>query len=102
MRLTRRGRVVLVMAAAMLSLGGFWLGTRAASVAEVRVVVTDHSGQPWVEVRPGDTLWAIADALSEGHDAGETAEKIKRLNGLPDSLIRPGTRLYVPADTAAR
>ncbi|MFD0471614.1 LysM peptidoglycan-binding domain-containing protein [Nonomuraea thailandensis] len=28
-------------------------------------------------------------------------EDIKRLNGLSDSLIRPGTRIYVPKDTAA-
>ncbi|MGP4097326.1 LysM peptidoglycan-binding domain-containing protein [Nonomuraea sp. KM90] len=101
MRLTRRGRVVLVIAMALLALGGFWLGTRAAGHAEVRVVVAGQAGLPWVEVHRGDTLWKIADALSEGNDPGALVAEIKRLNGLSDSLIRPGTRLYVPGDTAA-
>ncbi|MGW4962078.1 LysM peptidoglycan-binding domain-containing protein [Nonomuraea sp. NPDC004186] len=101
MRLTRRGRVVLVVAVALLSLGGFWLGTRAVGQAAVQVVVTSHAGLPWVEVREGDTLWAIGEALSQGGDPGPVVEEIKRLNGLSDSPVRPGTRLYVPSNTAA-
>ncbi|MFC5835568.1 LysM peptidoglycan-binding domain-containing protein [Nonomuraea insulae] len=101
MRLTRRGRIVLVVVVALLSLGGFWLGTRAVGHAAVKVVVPSHAGLPWVEVHEGDTLWEIADVLSEGDDPGVLVEEIKRLNGLPDSLIRPDTRLYVPGDTAA-
>ncbi|MEV4563999.1 LysM peptidoglycan-binding domain-containing protein [Nonomuraea sp. NPDC049419] len=99
--MTRRGRIVVVVAMALLSLGGFWLGTRAAGHAEVRVVVAGQAGLPWVEVQQGDTLWKIADALAEGGDPAALVEEIKRLNGLPDSLIRPGSRLYVPGDTAA-
>jgi len=87
---------------ALLSLGGFWLGTRAASHAAVQVMVPSHAGMPWVEVHQGDTLWGIADALSGGEDAGAVVEDIKRLNGLSDSLIRPGTRLYVPGHTVTR
>ncbi|TMR89628.1 LysM peptidoglycan-binding domain-containing protein [Nonomuraea basaltis] len=101
LRLTRRGRVVLVVAVALLSLGGFWLGTRAVGHASVKVVVPSHAGLPWVEVHQGDTLWAIADVLSGGEDPGAVVEEIKRLNGLPDSIIHPGVRLYVPRDIAA-
>ncbi|MDX3109440.1 LysM peptidoglycan-binding domain-containing protein [Nonomuraea angiospora] len=101
MRLTRRGRVVLVAVVALLSLGGFWLGTQAVGHADVQVVVTSHAGLPWVEVREGDTLWAIGEALSQGNDPGPVVEEIKHLNGLSGSLIHPGTRLYVPSDTAA-
>ncbi|MEO3800275.1 LysM peptidoglycan-binding domain-containing protein [Nonomuraea sp. B1E8] len=100
LRLTRRGRVVLVAAAALLSLSGFWLGTRTAGHAAVHVMVPAHAGLPWVEVHEGDTLWAIADALSRGEDPAALVEEIKRLNGLPDSLIRPGARLYIPKDDA--
>lgn len=100
MRLTRRGRVVLVVVMALLSLGGFWLGTRAAGHAEVRVVVTGQAGPPWVEVQQGDSLWEIADVLSAGDDPGALVEEIKRLNGLSGSLIRPGARLHIPEDTA--
>lgn len=91
----------MVVAVALLSLGGFWLGTRAAGHASVQVVVPSHAGLPWVEVRHGDTLWGIADVLSGGEDPGAVVEEIKRLNGLPDSIINPGTRLYVPKDITA-
>lgn len=92
---------MLVIVVAMLALGGFWLGTRAVGHADVQVVVTGRAGLPWVEVHEGDTLWGIADALSEGDAPTALVEEIKRLNGLPDSLIRPGSRLYVPNDTVA-
>lgn len=78
---------MLVTVVALLSLGGFWLGTRAAGYA--------HAGQPpslpWVEVGEGDTLGSIA-----GEDPGAVAAEIRRLNGLTGKLVRPGTRLYVP------
>ncbi|MCK2217778.1 LysM peptidoglycan-binding domain-containing protein [Actinomadura sp. ATCC 31491] len=92
---------MLVVAVALLSLGGFWLGTRAAGHAAVKVVVPSHAGLPWVEVHQGDTLWEIADVLSGGEDPGAVVEEIKRLNGLPDSIIQPGARLFVPRDIAA-
>ncbi|MEV0596230.1 LysM peptidoglycan-binding domain-containing protein [Nonomuraea cavernae] len=104
MRLTRRGRAVLVVGMALLSLGGFWLGTRTASHASSLPVVTGHSwqaGLPWVDVRRGDTLWSIAETVApESGDPGAVAEEIRRLNRLPGSLVRPGTRLYVPSGIA--
>jgi Tfp pilus assembly protein FimV len=89
------------MAMALLSLGGFWLGTRAASQAAAAPAVPSHVGLPWVTVHEGDTLWTIADAVApdEG-DPGAVVTEIKRLNGLPGSLIRPGSRLYVPSARA--
>ncbi|MEO3873029.1 LysM peptidoglycan-binding domain-containing protein [Nonomuraea sp. B12E4] len=92
---------MLVVGMALLSLGGFWLGTRAAGHAAVQVVVPGHAGLPWVEIREGDTWWGIAGALTQGGDPDAVVTEIRRLNDLPDSLIRPGTRLYVPNDTAA-
>ncbi|MGN9785510.1 hypothetical protein ACTMTF_29090 [Nonomuraea sp. ZG12] len=46
-RLTRRGRAVLVMALALLSLAGFWLGTLAAGHASAGPA---RVSQPWVEI----------------------------------------------------
>ncbi|WP_219508336.1 LysM peptidoglycan-binding domain-containing protein [Nonomuraea ceibae] len=98
MRLTRRGRAVLVMGVALLSLAGFWLGTRAASMAEAEPATPAQVGAPWIEVQRGDTIWTIADAMAgEGEDPMAIVAEIRRLNGLPDSLIRTGTKLYVPA-----
>ncbi len=83
---------------AALALGGFWLGTRAVSLASVGQPVPSHAGLPWVVVGPGDTLWTIADAVSPADDATAVADEIMRLNGLRSSLIRPGTKLYIPSD----
>jgi hypothetical protein len=51
-RLTRRGRAVLVLALALLSLAGFWLGTLAAGHASAGPAPV--SG-PWVEIHKGST-----------------------------------------------
>ncbi|WP_327090659.1 LysM peptidoglycan-binding domain-containing protein [Nonomuraea sp. NBC_01738] len=96
MRLTRRGRAVLVFVVAVLALGVLWLGTRAVSLAADGVVVPSHAGLPWVVVGQGDTLWSIADAVSPGDDADTVVREIMRINGLSSSLIHTGTRLYVP------
>ncbi|MEU0564965.1 hypothetical protein ABZ297_06160 [Nonomuraea sp. NPDC005983] len=46
LRLTRRGRIVLVVGVALLSLGGFWLGTRAAGLASAAPVTRGESVLP--------------------------------------------------------
>ncbi len=42
-RLTRRGRAVVVIGMVLLSLGGFWLGTRTAAPATVRADAPGHA-----------------------------------------------------------
>ncbi|MER6948738.1 hypothetical protein ABT294_32435 [Nonomuraea sp. NPDC000554] len=46
LRLTRRGRIVLVVGVALLSLGGFWLGTRAVGLASAAPVTNGESVLP--------------------------------------------------------
>jgi hypothetical protein len=99
LRLTRRGRAVVVMGVALLSLGGFWLGTRAASVAAVEPAGAGGAGTSWVEE---ETARGIAGGTTgEGLDPMAGAGGIKRFHGLSGSLIRAGARLYVPGDAAA-
>ncbi|GAA1006891.1 hypothetical protein Aple_091780 [Acrocarpospora pleiomorpha] len=97
-RLTRRGRIVLITFVAALTLLVLWYGTRAAVTASTGR--PDHSGLPWVTVQEGDTLWEIATAVSEGNDPGPMVRQIMNLNGLPDPLIRPGSKLYLPSGQA--
>ncbi len=86
---------------ALLSLGGFWLGTRAASHASAEAVTPAGARLPWVEVHKGDTIWTIADAMAgPGDDPAVVATEIQRLNGLSGSLVRTGARLYVPPGLA--
>ena len=46
-------------------------------------------------VRPGDTLWLIAEAHYEG-DPREAIWEIKERNDLETSLLTPGTVLVLP------
>ena len=52
-----------------------------------------------VRVLQGDTLWAIASEVGDpGDDVRRIIHDIKRMNDLPNSTIRPGQVLVVPAD----
>lgn len=91
-RLTRRGRVVLVLALAGLLVGGFAL---AASASEA----TPPASQSTVVVQPGDSLWSIAVREQPGRDPLRVVEAFRRVNNLDGYVVHPGQRLVVPADT---
>ncbi|WP_214320511.1 LysM peptidoglycan-binding domain-containing protein [Nonomuraea sediminis] len=80
----------------VVALGVFFAGARAAGWAAQGGATPSHAGLPWVVVDEGDTLWKIAQNVDHGDDPAKVVAEIVRLNGLGDSLIRPGTRLYVP------
>lgn len=95
-RLTRRGRVVVLLAALALVLSaGFFLGSVA--------VGTDEAGQaPATEivmVEPGQSLWSIASDLTEGGDVRTTMREIERLNALDTVALSAGQKLRVPVST---
>ncbi|MFC4913441.1 LysM peptidoglycan-binding domain-containing protein [Actinomadura gamaensis] len=100
--MTRRGRVVVVVFAAAVVLLALW----GAGALVARAGGGDHPARPvpdapkvvQVEVRPGDTLWGIAERAEPRADTRRTVQRILRLNGLPeDALVQPGQRLRVPA-----
>ncbi|WP_435735646.1 LysM peptidoglycan-binding domain-containing protein [Cellulosimicrobium sp. PMB13] len=93
LRLTRRGRIVLVVAVALLVLLGARVGSAVAGSAgepeEVRVHV----------VAAGETLWDHAAALaSPGEDLRDVVARIVELNGLSSSGLQAGQRLVLPVD----
>lgn len=95
LRLTRRGRVVVFAAWLLAALLTVLLLTGGASVA------TEEAGVPAstqvVMVHDGDTLWAIAAAVtSESGDVRETMTRIERLNALESGLVYAGQRLRIP------
>jgi hypothetical protein len=93
LRLTRRGRLVVVLLALVVALGAFALGTgRSQAGAPEDRLATER-----VVVQPGQTLWAVAsDALPE-LDPREAIAEIRALNGLETSVVHPGQALLVPA-----
>jgi Tfp pilus assembly protein FimV len=94
-RLTRRGRLVVVVAALLIAFAVGVFVTAAGSVA------TQHPGtaEPTriVQVSSGDTLWDIASELAGDGDVRAMMAEIKQLNALDSADLQAGQRLVVPA-----
>ena len=93
LRLTRRGRLLLVSAfllaalVAMVLSGGFAAAGRAAGTPEpVRVV----------QVQPGDTLFGIAGELARPGHVRDMVHRIQQLNSMSGSSLQVGDSLAVP------
>ena len=95
-RLTRRGRIVVVVAALVVAFAIGVFVTAAGSVA------TQRPGTPEptriVQVGTGDTLWGLAAELADDGDVRAMMERIERLNALDSAVLQAGQRLVVPAE----
>jgi LysM repeat protein len=92
-RLTRRGRVaivLLVLAVATVAMAFGRATVQAGSSTQGAVV-------DYVTVAPGDTLWQIAQSATPGADPRATVDRIIELNGLSGASLQAGQRLAVPA-----
>jgi len=94
-RLTRRGRLVVLVLAlvVVLGLGLYWA---AGSVA------TEKPGTPEptrvIMVGTGETLWGIAADLAEDGDVRAMVDRIEQLNALDSGMVVAGQRLRIPLD----
>ena len=95
LRLTRRGRLVVLVLTAVLLLGAGWLlpqaGVGAASERDARPAVG------YVVVQPGETLWDVAGRVAPDADRRDTIERILAMNKLRDAGVGAFQRLAVPA-----
>jgi len=93
-RLTRRGRLVLLCAALLLVLAVFTvLSGPAMSSGDAH-----HPAPHSVVVASGETLWDIAQRIAPGQDPRDMIAEIVDLNALSDAgAIRVGQQLFVPA-----
>lgn len=92
-RLTRRGRLAILLVLAVLLFTAFSLG-RAASQASSEPVPTAQLAQ--TTVQPGDTLWAVARRIAPQHDPREVVHQIRELNDLGTSQLQAGQQLLLP------
>jgi hypothetical protein len=99
LRLTRRGRLLLIglplmfLAGSLLTLAGFFTAPVMASGAGQAPGVQTAT----VTVAPGETLWSLATELAPHRDPREVVAEIVELNGLSSSLLTAGQPLAVPA-----
>lgn len=97
LRLTRRGRIVVILAISSLLLAGalvaaFFLGTPSAAAGE------ETSLQyATVTVTPGDTLWdLVTPHVPEGQDVRDYLLLVEEINDLESSSVRPGQVISLP------
>lgn len=96
LRLTRRGRMVVLLGALLvvLVLGVFMTAGSVASerpgTPEPTLVVT---------VQPGDTLYGIAETVTTDGDVAAMVEEIQTINALDSGMLAAGQRIRVPVTT---
>jgi len=96
-RLTRRGRAVIALAAATLV-------AAVSLIAAGAVQAASHSVPPRVAeqdlarvvVRPGQSLWSVAESADPHADTRLVVQQIIELNGLAGDAVAAGQQLWVP------
>ncbi|MDQ1711777.1 MAG: hypothetical protein QOE45_1227 [Frankiaceae bacterium] len=91
-RLTRRGRTLIVLTLVALVLLAFSLGRTSAGATGSGTPVA----RPTTVVAPGETLWAIARRVAPGTDPRATVARLTQLNDLGSTPIVAGQRLVLP------
>ena len=100
LRLTRRGRFVFIgvplilLAALLLSFSGFFNAPAKAAESASELSPTPTVT---VTVQPGESLWAIAEAVAPERDPRDVVADIVQLNNLEAGRVVPGQALFIPA-----
>jgi nucleoid-associated protein YgaU len=87
----RRRRTTLAVAAALLS------GVVLGPVGHVFAADAAPRRPRTVVVRPGDTLWSLAERTDPGEDPRVASDAIAAANDLEAGSLVPGQRLVLPA-----
>jgi hypothetical protein len=98
LRLTRRGRLVLVVIPlflATLAVLVAWAALTAPAQASAQPL-TGPGGAVTVTVQPGESLWTIAARRVPNQDPRVTISQIQDLNGLTGVRVLPGEQILVP------
>ena len=93
LRVTRRGRLVLVLLTVALLFVGISVGRAGSQAATVRET---GPALEQVTVQPGETLWAVAQRIAPDNDPRAVVAQIRRINNLHSSTLRAGQQLLLP------
>ncbi|MBT0995807.1 LysM peptidoglycan-binding domain-containing protein [Cellulomonas sp. DKR-3] len=91
LRLTARGRALLVVLALVAVAAAFFAGARASAADDAAPNVDRYV------VQSGETLWGIAESSrAAGESVAEQVRELVRVNGLSGSQVMAGQELVVP------
>ena len=99
---SREGRAIMKKSLIFLSLGAV-LGCGFFSIFLMNVLAKEPPKQEMIsyytciEIRPGDTLWSIAEIYTEGTDISvdDYVRRLKQMNHIGEDTIHPGHYLTV-------
>ena len=101
-RLTQRGRlVVTVMAVLLVAAGSVALAGAAQAIGHSGAQArpgTAGVALTKVEVRPGQSLWTLAEAYDPNADTRQVIQEILQLNSMSSDQVQPGQVLWMPRD----
>ncbi len=100
LRLTRRGRRVLAVLAALPAVCVLAVALVAGGSA---ALAARDDGAPagsftTITVMPGDSLWSIAERIAPHADPRDVVGAIERLNALSGGVLAAGEQLAIPAE----
>ena len=94
-RLTRRGRTLVVLLLAAVLFAAFSLG-RSASQATDGAAGSAGPALEQATVQPGESLWSVAQRIAPDNDPREVVAQIRELNDLAGSQLQVGQQLLLP------
>lgn len=100
LRLTARGRRVLVILAAVPLAFGIAFAAIGGGTAIAAGEVAGASDFATVMVMPGDTLWSIAESVAPATDPRTVIRDIQKLNALGGGSLQVGQQLAIPTEYA--
>lgn len=95
LRLTRRGRVVVLLALITLLFAAFSLG-RVGSQAAPRSTHRSTSALTQTVVHQGESLWSVARRVAPQDDPRDVVAQLEQLNDIPDAEVQAGQLLVLP------
>jgi hypothetical protein len=97
LRLTRRGRVVVAgLAVLLVSALSLLVAGAAQATSHATPASSARHSLAQVTVRPGQSLWSVAESADPGVDTRLVIQRILRLNALHGDTVFSGERLWVP------
>jgi nucleoid-associated protein YgaU len=102
LRLTRRGWLVVTgMAVLLVAAGSVALAGAAQAIGHSGATArpgTAGAAITRVEVRPGQSLWTLAEAYDPNADTRQVIQEILQLNSMSTDQVQPGQVLWMPRD----
>ena len=97
LRLTRRGRVVVALAAVLLAtMISLLLAGVAQATNDGPSARAGRENLVQVIVRPGQSLWSVAESADSAQDTRAVIQRIIDLNSLNGDTVFAGQQLWVP------